>query len=202
MPRVINIKTLREKQFHTLDIDGYYLNLFGKPERNFKALFYGPSGSGKSTFALKFVDYLSTHLNAKVLYNSHEEGYSETLRLRVLENDISARKLFFADRMNFSDMCEKAKRGHYRFVVIDSIQYMRLTYKDYQAFEKRFPRKALILISQAKNNGGIKGTTDILHAVDIKVRIHKGNAEVVSRFAPEPKTVRLFTPNCNQLTLL
>lgn len=197
---VISVKTLREKNFHSLEFTGQWYDWLGNPERNFKAIIYGPSGSGKSTFALKFVAYLAESFG-KVLYNSHEEGFSQTLQDRIIENDIKAKNLFFADRMSYDDMCEKVKRGYYKFAVIDSLQYMGFKYSEYKNFKDRFPRKGLIVISQTNNRGTIKGGTDIIHACDIKIKIHHGRAEIISRFAKGTQTVTLFKPKSSQPTL-
>lgn len=57
--RIISAKTLKEKQFQSLDFQGFWLDLIGKPERNFKLLCFGVQKSGKSTLMLRFADYLA-----------------------------------------------------------------------------------------------------------------------------------------------
>lgn len=191
--KVMSVATLREKKFYTLGFQGEWLENFGDPERNFRAIFYGPSGSGKSTFTLKFAEYLGNN-HGKVLYNSFEEGYSKTLQDRIIKTGVSSPRLFFADRMQFAEMCDKMKKGRYQFGIIDSLQYMNFTYAQYKRFVDLFPTKSLIVISQVNGRGTIKGGTDIQHAVDIKVNIIGGKANIQSRFATQQRSIRLFQP--------
>ncbi len=199
--KAISVKTIKEKKFKLIELDEYWSEHFGTPERNFKALFHGPSGSGKSTYVLRFCDYLAKNMG-KVLYNSYEEGISSFLQQRIIEHGIDASKLYFYDRMPFEAFCEKMKKGRYTVGVIDSLQYMNLTYSQYKELVRRFPTKAFIFISQTNNRGTTKGGTDILHAVDIKVKVVMGKASIQSRFGKGHKEIQLFsTKRKNQLTI-
>jgi len=179
--RAISVKTIREKRFHLLNFEGEWAEKMGNPEQNFRALFYGPSGSGKTVEVLRFADYLASNYG-KVLYNSWEEGISKSIQDSIIEFDIRSTKLFFFDGLQYDELCEKAKRGRYRFVIIDSLQYMGFTYAQYQDFTRRFKTKGLILISQVNGKGKSRGGEQIVHAVDMKVSINAGKANYRSRF--------------------
>lgn len=197
----MNVRTLRQKQFHTMDFAEPYQAWMGNPERNFKAMVYGPSGSGKSTFVLKFADYLASN-HGKVLYNSHEEGFSQTLQDRIIGNNITSDKLYFADRMGYEEMVDRMKRSRCQFAVIDSLQYMNFTYAQYKDFVERAKSKSLIIISQTNNRGTVKGGTDILHAVDMKIKVAGGKATIQSRFnSSGVQTITLFNTKSHHPTL-
>lgn len=201
----MSVFELTKKTFVTLDFEGEWLERYGNPEQNFKAIFYGPSGSGKSVEALKLSQYIAENLG-RVLYNSHEEGLGKSLQDRVITHEITSKKITFADRMPFKEMCEKALKGRYKTVVIDSVQDMRFTYSNFKRFRDRFPRKSIILINQANARGSLKGSTDILHACDIKARFDGGKITVRSRFLTGYYEGVLFQPKSSkknhQLTLL
>ena len=199
--KAISVKTLREKKFHLLDFDGEWKEKMGDPEQGFRAMFYGPSGSGKTTEVLRFADYLAQHFG-KVMYNSWEEGISKSIQDTVISQNLQADGLFFFDGLSYEEMCEKAKRGRYRFVIIDSIQYMGFTYSQYQEFNRRFKAKGLILISQVNGKGKARGGEQILHAVDMKVGIDAGKANYRSRYRKGGHyTVDLFKRPKKQLSL-
>lgn len=183
--KIINAKVLKEKQFDSLEFDGLWLQLFGCPEKNFRMLCFGKEKSGKSTLVLRFADYLAANFG-KVFYNSHEEGFSKTFQDRIISNNISSEKLFIGHKISYEEMMDDSfKRRYYKFIVIDSLQYMNLTYAQYKSLIERYNRKSFIFISQINGRGKIKGGTDISHAVDIKVFCSDGNAKVQSRFAEE-----------------
>jgi predicted ATP-dependent serine protease len=189
--RVISLRTLREKQFKILAFDGQWKEWLGQPESNFKAVFWGKSGSGKSTLVLRLCDYLAKF--GKVGYNSWEEGIAKTFQDRVESNKIqNLDKIFLLEKYSFEEMMsDDFKRKSYKVVVIDSSNYMNLTYEQFKQLINRYPSKIFIIISQMNGKGKIKGGTDILHAADIKVFCYEGTAKVESRFAEE-KRITIF----------
>lgn len=175
-----------------LQFEGEWQNMFGNPEHNFRMMFWGPQKSGKSTLCLKFCDYLSKF--GKVAYNSWEEGISETFKRRAIENNITSQKLFLLHKCSFEEIMDDSfKRKHYKTLVIDSVQYMRFTYEQYKQLIDKYPSKIILVINQANGKGGIKGGTDISHAVDATVYCSKGYAHIESRFTSK-KTVQIYTP--------
>lgn len=201
--RVMSLNTLKEKRFDVMRFEGQWLQWFGEPERNVKFLFYGPSGSGKSTFVLRLCDYLAQW--GKVAYNSWEEGIAKTFQDRVESNQVqNLDKIFLLDSYTFEEMMNDSfKRRNYRTIVLDSTNFMGLTQAQYADLVAKYPSKIFVFISQVNGRGRVKGGTDILHGVDIKVRCDGGIAEIRSRFAPE-KTVVIFEkkqPTAAQLQL-
>ena len=85
------------------------------------------------------------------------------------------------------------KKKSPNFVVIDSLQYTGLTYRDYLKFRRELANKLLIFISHA-NGREPKGNAaqSIRYDCDCKIRVEGFRAMVASRFAegiPEPYTI-------------
>lgn len=123
---IFSIKTIKEKQFHTLELESQYSSLMGNPEKKFTGMLYGASGSGKSVYALQFANYFANNFG-KVLYNSHEEKVNQTIQDRINNFDIDANKLFIASGVNYDKMCHYIDRNYYRLLLIDSVKYMEFT---------------------------------------------------------------------------
>lgn len=191
--QIYNVKTLRNKNYHLLDLGDPWRDLFGKPEAKFVMMVYGPSGSGKSVLVLRFCNMLA-HRFGKVLYNSHEEGTNKTIQDRIENFDIDAPKLYIGDKLPFEEMVEKIRRNYYRFVVIDSVQYMAFTYDQLKTLRKEFKRRNLsvVLVSFGKTKHNPQSATDLLHASDIKCFVKDGIAEVESRYLSAPTKTQLF----------
>ena len=204
--KAISIRTLKQKRFKLLDFDGLWKNRLGTPEEGFCAMIYGPSGSGKTTEMIRLAAYCSQF--GKVMYNSWEEGISQTLQETIADSEIPEDvPMYFYDSLEYDVMCAKAKSTRSKFIVIDSIQYMAFSYAQYQDFVKRFPTKSLLLISQVNNSGKPRNGTQILHAVDIKMQVNAGAAEYRSRYRKGGHwTGHLWkdqpTPSSSQLSLL
>ena len=194
MGKIISLKALRERRFKSLAFTGFWKELIGEPEQNFKVLCYGPEKSGKSTLVIKLANYLAENFG-KCLYNSHEEGHSKTFQDRIERNNIGSENLFIGHKVSFEDMMsESFRKKYYKFVVIDSLQYMKLTYEQYKQLTERYRNMSFIFISQMNGRGKIKGGTDIAHAVDVKIHCFEGMARVESRFA-QVRTIKLFDKN-------
>ena len=119
---------------------------------------------------------------------------------------IDSKKITIAVSVPFDAMVQKIKRGHYSYVVIDSVQYMGFTYdqlKQLKELGKSKKKFGIIMVSFGSSQDNPKNATDHLHAADVKCFFKKGNMHVKSRYLHQPKTVRLFDPKTdnNQPTL-
>jgi len=189
--RGFTVMDIQQMKFDVLPFEGEWLEKLGTPEKNFKAIWYGPSGSGKSVDTLKLAAYLTKF--GTVAFNSHEQRISSSLQKNINKFIPDAPStLKFYDSLSYEEMLQK-KRVHFWF--IDSIQYMKFTYAQYQDFVEKRPNVSLILIGQINGKGRVKGGTDILHAVDIKVNVVAGVAEYRSRFLDTGyASIKLFSP--------
>ena len=57
--KTMSVKEILNKKFVVMDFTGQWEEKYGRPEQNFRAMFYGPAKSGKSTECLKFCQYLA-----------------------------------------------------------------------------------------------------------------------------------------------
>lgn len=193
--RVVALATLKAREYPKVAWGERYQQFFGLPGYTFSMLIYGLPGSGKSTLVYNIANDLAHH-HGRVLINSAEEGFQDTAAERVGKLDASlSKRLHIGDRLDFDQLCQRARDGRYRVVVIDSIQAMRFTIDHFHVLkeDRLLKRKAYILLSQATASGGIKGETDLLHEVDIKCKAYDGMLEVRSRYLPAVNVVKLFS---------
>lgn len=180
----IGVTDFYDKKFSELNFTGAWLDSFGTPERNFKALVYGGSGNGKTEFMVMLGKYLATF--TKVYYNSHEQKHSKSLQMAVIRNNLKevAGKIIFADGEPFDEMVSRLKkRNSPGAIILDSLQYMNLTANQYKQLVQMFPRKIIIVVSweQANKPQGSHAEA-ILYMVDVKIRVKNFRAEFRSRF--------------------
>lgn len=135
----------------TLPFEGDWLAAFGTPERTGVWCVWGRSGSGKTSFVLQLCKELCRY--GRVAYDSLEEGASLTMQnafRRAGMQDV-ARRLVLLDCEDMATLSARLrKRRSPDFVVIDSLQYTQMTYKDFVELKERHRDKLLIFISQAR----------------------------------------------------
>jgi len=193
--RYLSIGQLKAKKYETIDLGERFRPLFGLLQTKFVIMFYGESGSGKSVLTLELCEELAGH--GKTLYNSHEERDNKTLQDRVNNFKIDSKKITIGVSVPFDEMINKIKRGHYSYVVIDSVQYMAFTYDQLKLLievGKRKKKFGIIMVSFGNTEGNPKNAVDHLHASDVKCFFKKGAMHVKSRYLNQPKSVRLFDP--------
>jgi hypothetical protein len=188
LKKALGINDFMDLKFHDYEFTGSWLAMFGKPERNFKMLIYGPEKNGKTDFTMKLCKYICQF--GKVYYNSHEEGRSKTLQGTLVRNEMCdvAGKVLFLHKESIDELVLRLKKaGSPRFVVIDSVDYMEITEKDYKRLVDTFPKKSFILISWIDKQGNPLTThaQRIAKRVDIKVFVKDLTAIPVSRFSDE-----------------
>ncbi len=185
MSKAIGIKDFMERKFVTYDFAGVWAKHLGAPEKNFQMIVYGNSGNGKTDYAIKLSKYLAQS-GAKVYYNSFEEGICRTLQEAIKRNDLMEvqGKIMFGNKENLDDMITRlAKRNSANVVVIDSRDYMNLTTEQYKKLQRRFPRKAFIILCwEAAGKPKGQHAKDIEYMCDIKVAVDNFRAHPRSRF--------------------
>ena len=117
--------------------------------RHGMTFFWGNSGNGKSSAVMAFARMLAGF--GKVLYVSMEEGYRLSFQntIRRYRMDELGASFQAVDREDLETLVERLSTPKSpEFVVIDSVQVMGLSWKDYQELRKRFPKKMFVLVSQ------------------------------------------------------
>lgn len=195
-PRIINLKTLKDKKYDEIDMGEHYNQLFGQIESRTSFFMYGTSGSGKSVFVMQLANFFCKKFKAKGLYVSHEEALKKSMQDRTKNFKIESTKLFIGENLDFETLLYKIKRNYYRMVIIDSVQYMQFTYDQLKELNKTFTKRKLIPILVSFGTAYKKPTcnNDIMHACDVKIFFDAGVATIDSRYLDTIKKVRLFTP--------
>lgn len=150
MKQSISAKRALEVVNRTLEVSPEWEPCVGAEiSRHGAFFFWGNSGNGKSSAVMSFARMLASQ--GKVLYVSREEGYGlsfqNTLR-RYGMGEFGAR-FQVVDREDVETLSERlSKPKSPEFVILDSIQVMGLSWKDYRLLRERFPRKLFVLVSQ------------------------------------------------------
>ena len=123
---------------------------FGDIDRTGVWLIWGKSGSGKTSFVLELCKELARF--GRVAYDSLEEGDSLTMKnafIRAGMMDV-ARRVVLLNRESMADLHERLSRPKSPdIVVIDSFQYTRMRYAEYQRFKEAHADKLIIFVSHA-----------------------------------------------------
>ena len=193
--RIFSIDALKKKKYQSLELDPYYAELMGIPERILTVIMYGESGSGKSVFALKFAEYFANAFG-KGFYNSHEEGANKTIQDRVNNFDINAKRLWIADCYSFEEMCDHIQRTYCKLIVIDSVKYMNFTIAQLKELRERFAKRHLtiVMVDFGSSKGSPASGKDLIHASDVKMYFKDGRVHSISRYLGKPIEKQLFTP--------
>jgi hypothetical protein len=186
---IMSSRDLKDYRYDNYDFDGKWLDLVGKPAKKFHMMVYGRPKQGKSYFCFDLAQYLSNF--GKVLYIAAEEGFSATLQKKLDDMGGDNDNLDFANFRDY-DTIKNALPGHdYRFVVIDSVNYIRIEPEQIEELKADNPRMALITVQQATKDGKFRGSQQFAHNCDIIIEVIQGVAHSTGRFAP-PSEMAIF----------
>ena len=158
-----------------LNFQGKWKDFLGQPAVIFHFAVHGLPGGGKSTFCLQLADYLADNFG-RVMYVSGEEGYSKTLKDKVILVKADSNNLYFHDAKNLEDIRENVPANQYHFIFIDSLDTLRIDAIKLRELRKHYPNSAFITISQSRKDGKMKGDNEILHDADTIIAVHNGTA--------------------------
>lgn len=184
LSRAISVSQLETMTFNELPFEGDWYEAVGKPEISGSWLIWGDSGNGKTRFALQLCKYLAQF--CRVAYNSMEEGASASMKKAFREVGMKEvkRQVILLDNEPINELKERLrKRRSPDVVVIDSVQYTGMSYRDYTALRAEFRNKLFILISHAdgKNPAG-RTAKSIRYDAFVKIRIEGYRAFALSRY--------------------
>jgi hypothetical protein len=182
--RAISVNDLLNRKFKGLEFEGEWLESFGQPEITGTWLIWGNSGNGKTRFALQLAKYLSGF--CKVVYNSLEEGMSMSLQRAVEQVDFRKCKnnVMILDKEHIDDLIKRlAKPRSAEVVIIDSLQYTGMTYREYKTIKDRFRNKLFVFVSHAEGKmpeGRV--ARSVRFDANVKIWIEDYKAYPVSRY--------------------
>lgn len=150
MARTLSAKQVLTIKFDTIRLGGGWDECIGEIETTGIWFIWGNSGNGKTSAVVSLCKELSAF--GKVLYNSREEGVSLTMQntlRRYGMGELGSR--FQLANMSLQELDEKiSQQRSPKFVVLDSFQFMGLTYKDFRAFCEKHKNKMLIFVSRTR----------------------------------------------------
>ena len=185
--RALSIQNLIDYTPKKLGFTGRWLDAMGDPEPYGSWIIWGASGNGKTRFAVQLVKYLMSFEGLRIAYNGLEEGMSETYRRAIIDTGLQMEKqsrYVFWDGFDYEDMMERLKRKRSpNVVVIDSLQYLNITYDQYKELVRKYPKKLFIWISHESGTEPKGGTAQsIKYNSNIKIRVHNYYATIISRY--------------------
>ena len=187
---IMSASDLMNFKYNKYDFSGKWGDFVGQPSINFHAMIYGRPKQGKSILSVQWAKYLSENFG-KVLYVASEEGFSVTLQKKVMEFAMDNPNLDFANFRDFEQIKNAVNKGNYRFVFIDSVNYIRITPEDVEDIKAENPQTAFITIQQATKNGNFRGSQEFAHNCDMVIRVEAGMASHQGRFQ-EPTEMAVF----------
>lgn len=170
--------------FDEFEFEGDWFDAFDRPETNGVWFIWGNSANGKTGFTLKLIKYLTT-FKRKVIFNSLEEGRRKTMQKAFRNdnmNEVTGKVIMVQE--SIEDLIVRLKkRGSAEVVVLDSIQYAWLSFKQFLALKKQFPSKLFIIISQAEGRSP-KGrmAKDVMFDADLKIWVEGHRAISKGRY--------------------
>jgi hypothetical protein len=191
--KVISSKDLRDKTYPCLNFSGKWFELIGKPAVVFHAAVHGKPGEGKSTFCFQWAHYLAEEFG-KVVYISAEEGFSKTLRDKLINTKADSSSLCFADLRSCNEITTEIGRYDFHFIIIDSLDTLKIDAQKLKQLREHYPLSAFITISQSTKDGKMRGSQEIIHDSDIEIRVINGTASTAkNRFKEKGKTYNVFS---------
>jgi hypothetical protein len=187
---IMSASDLMNFKYNKYDFFGKWGDFVGQPSINFHAMVYGRPKQGKSILSVQWAKYLSENFG-KVLYVASEEGFSVTLQKKVMEFAMDNPNLDFANFRDFEQIKNAVNRGGYRFVFIDSVNFIKITPEDVEDIKSENPQTAFITIQQATKNGNFRGSQEFAHNCDMVIRVEAGMASHQGRFQ-EPTEMAVF----------
>lgn len=170
---------LIEKKFDSLEFEGKFKELIGKPSKLFSAIIWGLPKGGKSNFSIRFADYLQEYFG-DVVYIAAEEGESVTLQEKI--KAIGGSHVTFAENKDRQSIREYIQSKPCHFVFVDSINNVGIDNEFLELLKQENPTKSFVSIVQATKGGNFKGDQALTHNCDFIIKVIEGVAYHSGRF--------------------
>ncbi|MBA3664244.1 MAG: hypothetical protein H0W61_08555 [Bacteroidetes bacterium] len=170
-PKIASSVQIRNMSFGSFPFKGNWRDFLGEPQLKFHLGIHGKPGWGKSTLCVQFADYLAKNFG-EVMYISGEEGFSKTVRDKLVNNGINNPHLYFANIRSYEEI--KTEIGNaYHFIFIDSLDVLKINVEMLRDLKAWYPQSSFITVSQSTKDGKMRGTNDLMHENDITVAVNK-----------------------------
>ena len=194
MRRALSVTDLLSKKYQLFEFTDQWYEAFGNPERRGVWFIWGNSGNGKTTFVLMLVKYLATF--GRVAYNSLEESSAHTMQnaFRRVGMEEAGRNVLLIEGESIEELSERMlRRKAPDIVVIDSVQYAELNYRQYKLFKETHRDKLIILVSHADGREPAgRSARKIMYDATLKIWVEGYKAKSKGRY---------IGPNGGELTV-
>jgi hypothetical protein len=149
MTKVLGVNQVLQKNYRILEeIPQWITDTVGVLPDPFHIQVIGKPKNGKTSFVMQLVKSLASRYD--IFYSSLEEGDSKTIQdafKRVNMTEVAG-KVMLGDGFYFNQLMEylRGPGRRKKIVVIDSLDYMKLTKIQYIKLIETFPRKSFIII--------------------------------------------------------
>lgn len=150
MARTLTAKEILGIRRQSITLEGEWGRCIGTIDRRGVVFLWGNSGNGKSSAVISLCKELTKF--GKVLYLPLEEGLSLSFQnlLRRYDMYSCGRRFQVLEHATPGELIERLlKPRSPEFVVIDSFQYLGMSYKEYLSFKEKLSGKMLIFVSHA-----------------------------------------------------
>lgn len=150
MARSLTAKEILGIRHKSISLGGEWGKCVGTIDRHGVVFIWGNSGNGKTSAVISLCKELTRF--GKVLYASLEEGYSLSFQNTLKRFDMYScgSRFQVLDSTSVKDLKERlSKPRSPEFVVIDSFQFLGMSYKEYLDFKNSMRNKLLVFVSHA-----------------------------------------------------
>ena len=150
MARSLTAKEILRIHRQNITLTGEWGNCIGTMDRHGVVFIWGNSGNGKTSAVISLCRELCNF--GKTLFVSLEGGFSLSFQntLKRFDMESCGSKFQVIDKATPEELVQRlTKPRSPEFVVIDSYQYLGMSYKQYIDFKSKLPNKLLIFLSHA-----------------------------------------------------
>lgn len=184
MPRNYSLTDVANWKFNEVDMPQEWVDHLGNVTENFRMLVQGAPKNGKTEYLLQLGKMLA-QCYGKVKLTNVEQGKSASLKQAIIRNEMDAIKgKFMLDGPQnrefeswFKDLCRK---GSGRVIMLDSLDYMKLTIDQFKRLHERFKNKSFIIVCWDEPFD--PHAKKIKYMCDIVVDVSEYRAKIRSRF--------------------
>lgn len=184
------IKDMMSWNFEPIAFSQEWAEHLGELCTGFRMLIKGDPKNGKTEYMITLIKELAT-VNGKVNFNSTEQGKSPSLKRALLRNNIDqipAGKFILCDasQRTFDAWFKRLKSPNSgKTIILDSGDYMNLTFAQYKQLIEEFPQKNIIIVCWLVN----PLIKHLAHTMDIVVEVKDFIARPVGRLGGDKNRV-------------
>lgn len=203
MKRAISVRDILYKKYETFPFEKKWKDAFDTPESSGVWFIWGNSGNGKTSFVMQLCKELCKY--DRVAFNSLEEGTCLTVQNNLKRFGMAevSRRLSFI-KEDIPALKERLRRHKsFNIVVVDSIQYTQMTYKDYIRLKEEFPDKLFIFLSHARGKNPKGDTaTSVMYDADLKIWVEGYVAYSKGRYRGETGQYTIWEAGAREAGLI